>query len=131
MIGCGKTTLLQLLTGELDPVKGSVSRNPGCRIAMLQQHHYRGEQLDPYLTALEHMRRMPQDETTAVGVHDLGTRQEENAQRSYLANFGVTGWRATIPVRLLSGGQKMRVAMAVSLYRKPDLIVSCRLKSFS
>jgi ATPase subunit of ABC transporter with duplicated ATPase domains len=45
--GCGKTCLLQILTGELFPIKGRVTRHAGARIAMLQQHHYKGDQLDP------------------------------------------------------------------------------------
>lgn len=49
------------------------------------------------------MRRLPQHESTAVGLYELGTRQEETAQRSYLANFGIYGARATIPVKYLSG----------------------------
>jgi ATPase subunit of ABC transporter with duplicated ATPase domains len=60
---------------------------------------------------------------TAVGQHDAGTRQEESAQRGYLANFGISGPRAVIPVKYLSGGQRMRVAMAVSLARKPDVLI--------
>jgi hypothetical protein len=39
---------------------------------MLQQHHYRGEQLDPSLNPLEHLRRLPQDDSTAVGVQVAG-----------------------------------------------------------
>lgn len=35
------------------------------------------------------MRLLPQEESTAVGMHDFGTRQEESAQRSYLAGFGL------------------------------------------
>lgn len=50
--GCGKTSLLNILIGETDPTAGSVSRHLGCRITMLQQHHYKGEQLDPNLTPL-------------------------------------------------------------------------------
>lgn len=50
--GCGKTSLLNILIGECDPTEGSVSRHLGCRITMLQQHHYKGEQLDPNLTPL-------------------------------------------------------------------------------
>lgn len=84
---------------------------------MLQQHHYKGEQLDPSLSALEHIRRLPHDDTTAVPSYDLGTRQEETAQRSYLSNFGVVGPRSLIPVKYLSGGQRMRVALAVALFR--------------
>lgn len=69
------------------------------------------------------MRRLPQEENSAVGLHDPGTRQEETAQRSYLSNFGVMGNRATLPVKYLSGGQRMRVALAVALYRRPDLLI--------
>jgi hypothetical protein len=38
--------------GECDPTTGKVSRHLGCRVARLQQHHYKGEQLDPNLTPL-------------------------------------------------------------------------------
>lgn len=118
-----KTCLLNVLMGELDPVVGSVRRHAGCRITMLQQHHYKGEQLDPELNALEHMRQMSQESSSAVGLHDMGTRQEETAQRAYLSNYGVAGNTAVIPVRYLSGGQKMKVALAVALYNRPDVLI--------
>lgn len=51
------------------------------------------------------------------------TRQEETAQRAFLANFGIAGNRAVLPVRFLSGGQRMRVALAVVLYRRPDMLI--------
>jgi ATP-binding cassette, subfamily F, member 3 len=69
------------------------------------------------------MRRIPQSDSTAVGLFDPGTRQEESAQRGYLSNFGIAGTRATIPVKYLSGGQRMRVALAVAFYRRPDLLI--------
>jgi len=49
--------------------------------------------------------------------------QEETSLRSYLNNFGISGNRAMIPVKYLSGGQRMRVAMAVALYRRPDVLI--------
>jgi ATP-binding cassette, subfamily F, member 3 len=118
-----KTCLLNVLMGDLDPVIGSVRRHAGARITMLQQHHYRGEQLDPDLNALEHMRGMVQEASSAVGLHDAGTRQEETAQRAYLSNYGVAGNTAVIPIRYLSGGQKMKVALAVALYNRPDVLI--------
>jgi ATP-binding cassette subfamily F protein 3 len=36
--GSGKTTLLRILTGEMDPTTGQVAKQPGIRIAMLEQH---------------------------------------------------------------------------------------------
>ncbi len=59
----------------------------------------------------------------ALQYRDPGTRQEETAQRAYLSNFGVNGGRATLPVKYLSGGQRMRVALAVALYKRPDLLI--------
>jgi ATP-binding cassette subfamily F protein 3 len=40
-----------------------------------------------------------------------------------LSNFGIVGTRAVLPVRYLSGGQRMRVALAVVLYRRPDMLI--------
>lgn len=36
--GTGKSTLLNLVTGQLQPTKGSISRNPGIKLAKYSQH---------------------------------------------------------------------------------------------
>lgn len=119
--GCGKTSLLNLMVGFTSPTTGDVKRHPGCRICMLQQHHYKGEQLNPDFNALEHIANLPDDEHSAIGIQEKGTRHEETVQRSYLANFAVSN--PLIKVRYLSGGQKMRVALAVALFHKPDVLI--------
>ncbi len=121
--GSGKTSLLDLLTGDLTPTAGQVRRHPGAIVTILQQHHYKGDQLSPDISPLEHLRLLPFNDRTAIGVYDLGTRQEETAHRAYLSDFGLVGPRAMIPVKYLSGGQKMRVAMAVALYQRPDVLI--------
>lgn len=62
-------------------------------------------------------------EGSALGVYEAGTRQEDTCLRGYLSNFGLTGYRAVIPVKHLSGGQRMRVAMAVALVKRPDVLI--------
>lgn len=36
--GTGKSTLLNLITGQLQPTKGTVQRNPGIKLAKYSQH---------------------------------------------------------------------------------------------
>ena len=36
--GTGKTTLFRLLTGDLEPTRGSITRTPGLRVSLLEQH---------------------------------------------------------------------------------------------
>lgn len=130
--GCGKTCLLNVLLGDMNPTSGSVTRHVGVRISLLQQHHYRGEQLDPDLSPMEHIRMLVHESSAPVGGQkstededrpEKNSRQEETFLRAYLANFGIQGARATIPVRYLSGGQRMRVAIAVALHSKPDILM--------
>jgi ATP-binding cassette, subfamily F, member 3 len=130
--GCGKTSLLNIILGSSAtgigmqtalPTTGIITKLSGCRVTMLQQHHYKGEQLDPDLSALDHIRALPQDESSAVGLYDPGSRHEDAALRTYLANFGIRRDPAILPVKYLSGGQRMRVALACAFFRKPDLLI--------
>jgi len=106
--GCGKTTLLNLLLGELELTDGQQSRNAKLRISMFTQHFI--DQLDLKLSPLEQlMRDFP------------GNTQEKI--RGYLGSFGITGPMALRPHYLLSGGQKSRVAFAISSWKNPQIMI--------
>lgn len=49
--GRGKTTLVKLMLGELQPTRGTVQREQGSRVALLNQHH--ADQLDLDMSPLD------------------------------------------------------------------------------
>jgi ATP-binding cassette subfamily F protein 3 len=76
--GNGKTTLVKLLVGELQPSHGEVKIDPACRVAVVNQHH--ADQIDLDLTPLAFLKRaFPGD----------GSYGHDQKLRSHLASCGV------------------------------------------
>ena len=95
--GIGKSTLLKVIVGELEPTHGAVSRAPRLRMGRFSQHHV--DQLDLNLTALEAFAKQFPDAKPL----DI---------RSHLGSMGLGGATALQKMATLSGGQKSRVAFA-------------------
>ncbi|KAJ0907059.1 putative ABC transporter, AAA+ ATPase domain, P-loop containing nucleoside triphosphate hydrolase [Helianthus annuus] len=106
--GIGKSTILKLISGELQPTSGTVFRSAKVRIAVFSQHHVDG--LDLTSNPLLYMMRC------FPGV-------PEQKLRGHLGSFGVTGNLALQPMYTLSGGQKSRVAFAKITFKKPHIIL--------
>jgi len=53
--GAGKSTFLKIIAGEKDPNKGSVSIEPGKRMAVLKQNHFEYDDVTPNLTSQRRM----------------------------------------------------------------------------
>ena len=106
--GVGKSTLLKLILGELEPSAGHVARNPKLRVACFTQHHT--AQLDMSATPLEYLSR-------------LYPGHKPETLRAHLSSFGLSGDLALQPIRTLSGGQKSRVSFAIISWRKPHVLV--------
>lgn len=106
--GIGKSTILKLIAGDLQPSSGTVFRSAKVRIAVFSQHHVDG--LDLSSNPLLYMMRC------FPGV-------PEQKLRGHLGSFGVTGNLALQPMYTLSGGQKSRVAFAKITFKKPHIIL--------
>ena len=110
--GDGKTTLVKVMLGHLDPTAGSVTVDRGARVALVNQHH--ADQLSYDKTPLAFMlEKFPGD----------GSLHHEQELRSHLAGCGVQAAQQGTPSGALSGGQRSRVALAAVSFAKPHLLV--------
>ncbi|MEW4527633.1 ABC-F family ATP-binding cassette domain-containing protein [Maioricimonas sp. JC845] len=106
--GCGKTTLLRTLVGELMPDEGSVRLGTGIKIGYFDQQL---GSVDPNCDAVEATR--PEDDP-AITPGDL---------RSLLARFGIRGDLALQQVKHMSGGEKTKVALARLAALKANVLI--------
>ncbi|MFJ7892114.1 ABC-F family ATP-binding cassette domain-containing protein [Streptomyces anthocyanicus] len=100
--GTGKSTLLRLVDGDLDPEGGDITRTDG-RVAYLSQ---RLDLLDDERTVAENF-----------AAH--APRRPEAERMNLLARFLFRGARAHLPVGLLSGGERLRATLACVLCAEP------------
>ncbi|CAD6955301.1 unnamed protein product [Tilletia controversa] len=110
--GTGKSTLLNLMTGVLQPVSGTVSRHAGLKMAKYSQHS--AEALPYDKSPLEHMESM---------FREKFPDKETQYFRQNLGRFGLTGTHQTSAIRTLSDGLKNRVVFAQLAMEHPDIIL--------
>lgn len=98
--GCGKSTLLKIILGELEPVSGT------CRVSVQSAY------LDQHLSQLD----LTQSVMTHLNLHD--TPLEEGVLRSRLAQLQLGADKVSLPLRELSGGERLKAALACVLWRE-------------
>lgn len=109
--GCGKTTLLRTLTGELSPAQGTITRGKNTRVAYLDQE--RGD-LDDDGSIFENV---------AQGRAEIDRAGQPTDVYSYLEKFLFTRHEQRKRVGDLSGGERARVALAKILIEDANVVI--------
>lgn len=104
--GTGKTTLLKMMLGDLEPVAGRVERGTKLEVAYFDQLRH---QLDLEKTVIDNL---------AEGRDFIEIDGQNRHVLSYLGDFLFSPQRARTPVKALSGGERARLLLA-KLFSKP------------
>ncbi|MCL4178726.1 MAG: ATP-binding cassette domain-containing protein [Verrucomicrobia bacterium] len=133
--GCGKTSLLRILSGELAPDSGEVSRRRGLRVSTLPQEF----ELNDDRTVRENIESGAADLVEWMRRYERGDGSESELAELAHAIDAADGWNLNarleaeasvlgVPpldtlVAPLSGGEKRRVALCRALVGQPDLLL--------
>jgi ABC transport system ATP-binding/permease protein len=110
--GCGKTTLIKLLVGELEPASGLIKRGTNLLPAYFDQQR---EQLDPNASIMDNVTGGSGDTVTIDG--------QARHVSGYLRDFLFPPERLQAPVSMLSGGERNRLLLARLFARPSNLLV--------
>lgn len=135
--GTGKSSLLRIIMGELEPDGGTISRRNGLRIGYLSQQHHFAEGvrvIDAVFSPHDPTARLVGAWQSAVERGDTATQERLLPDMDRLAAWQYEQEATAIlhalritdverPMELLSGGEVKRVALAGVLLQKPDLLI--------
>ena len=148
--GTGKTTLFRLITGDMQPTRGVIARQPGLRVNLLEQHRDFGdattvwEAVAGQFSELLALERSLADQATRMGQmgeavseevlarysHDLERFEREGGYTiaprvdAVLHGLGFDPVDArTRPLERLSGGERGRVGLARQLVAPADVLL--------
>ncbi|WP_445678793.1 ABC-F family ATP-binding cassette domain-containing protein [Radicibacter daui] len=106
--GAGKSTLLKLVAGAVEPDEGTVTIGASVKMGYFAQHS---------------MDLLEGDETIFETLMNAFPQAGQGALRTLAGCFGFSGDDVEKPCRVLSGGEKARLVMAIMLFDPPNLLV--------
>ena len=106
--GAGKSTLLKLAAGAAQPDAGVVTLGGSVRLGYFAQHA---------------MELLDGDRTVFQSLEDAFPRAGQGSLRALAGCFGFSGDEVEKRCRVLSGGEKARLVMALMLYDPPNFLV--------
>jgi len=110
--GCGKSTLVKLMSGELAPVQGDIKKH--AHLTLGQYHQHSTDVLDLDMSVLDFMKK--QFPPSVV-------KRTEEVWRAYLSKFGFTPAMQTNQIGMLSDGQKSRVIFAMLAMKEHGILL--------
>ena len=106
--GAGKSTLLKMIAGALSPDNGSATIGASVSMGYYAQHV---------------MDRLTGDRTVLEELQDHAPNANQGTLRGLAGAFGFQDDDVFKPIRVLSGGERARLALAKLLYDAPNLLV--------
>lgn len=142
--GAGKSTFLKILSGEIEPNKGTVEITPGERMAVLKQNQFEFDEMTVLNTVLMGHRKMwdvmlerekiyaLEDFTEEDGIRageleaefgEMGGYTAESDAASLLSDLGVQEQYHSSLMKDIPGTLKVRVLLAQALFGNPDILL--------
>ncbi|HEY1406819.1 MAG TPA: ATP-binding cassette domain-containing protein, partial [Spirochaetota bacterium] len=142
--GSGKSTFLKILSGDIEPTEGEISKSPKFRIAMLRQNQFAFDAytvLDAVIVghqklydvmiernALYSKEEMTDEEGMKVSeleelFGDMNGYDAESEAAQLLSGLGVPEELHSKEMKELESGQKVRVLLAQALFGNPDILL--------
>ena len=142
--GAGKSTFLKILTGDQDPTRGRISIEPGKRMAVLSQDHYKFDDFSVLNTVMMghiELWKIMQEKDAIYAKEDFseadGMRASElegvfaemdgwNAETdaaTILSNLGISEDQHYTLMADMPGELKVRILLAQALFGNPDILV--------
>lgn len=142
--GAGKSTFLKILSGEIEPTKGSVSITPGERLAVLNQNQFAYDEVTVLNTVLMGHQKMwevmqerdkiyaKEDFSEEDGMRagelegefgEMGGYTAESDAGSMLSELGVPEQFHQSLMKEIPGNLKLRVLLAQAIFGNPDILL--------
>ncbi|MGI9291200.1 MAG: ABC-F family ATPase [Gammaproteobacteria bacterium] len=142
--GCGKSTFMKILSGELEPTGGNVSTDPNARVGLLRQDQFAYEdvrvldvvmmghaKLYEVMQERERLYSLPEmTEAEGLQVADLEVEfaeldgySAESSAGELLENIGIPVEQHEGPMSNIAPGWKLRVLLAQALFSDPDILL--------
>ncbi|RXK60908.1 ATP-binding cassette domain-containing protein [Lacibacter luteus] len=142
--GAGKSTFLKILSGEIEPNKGTVEISPGERLAVLKQNHFAFDEETVLNTVLMGHKKMwdvmhekdaiyanpdaTEDDYMKAGeleaeYGEMGGYTAESDAATFLSSLGMKDHYHQMLMKDIPSNLKVRVLLAQALFGNPDILL--------